>query len=70
MKYMNRYRYYLLFNILILYHKLQEGIKKSLSELNEASAKEKLSHLLSKFYSFTEGVKLNDDLTVIILQKV
>lgn len=43
-------------------------ISQSFSESN-GSAQEKLTHLLNALHTFTDNVPLNDDLTVIILQR-
>ncbi len=47
----------------------QDGVSRAFAESGGRSAREKLDDVLLEFERFTEGEKIRDDLTVIILQK-
>ncbi|MCR5189151.1 MAG: SpoIIE family protein phosphatase [Treponema sp.] len=46
----------------------EEGIIQAFEDAGIGSAKSKLDYLLSRFYKYTEGTEIKDDLTVIVLQ--
>ncbi len=46
----------------------EEGIIQAFEDSGIGSAKSKLDYVLSRFYKFTEGNEIKDDLTVIVLQ--
>lgn len=48
----------------------EERIIQAFEDSGIGSAKSKLDYILSRFYKFTEGTEIKDDLTVIVLQYV
>ena len=47
----------------------QDGVQKMFSNVTGVTANDKLKDVLNQFNSFTKGVPLRDDLTVIVVQK-
>ena len=46
-----------------------DRLKRIFSESGSSFANSKIDYLMKEFYKFTNGVQIDDDITVIVLQK-